>query len=323
MKYLALILVVALNWNCVSKDLKIDITKFENNISSALKSELDVNLGKIKSKKESNNFNGLIILTKGTSNFQEIDIYDGEIKSIKLFDSKGVQTGFFSKTERGMVLKSNSDSVNTECTWKFFNNLSFLNGTIDEEDHNCVTKIKSDKRDYYVEGNVIKNNEMVISNMIGRYSDTKKIVYKRAILNRKINDTLSTILTFYENLENKYDIKSDYLTSYEEEVKIIKGSEEATISTSFSYKGDLNIYVSLDNYNGKNCSESDALYYSDSYLFENYKYETSNCVDDGLNILNSVLKKDLTVKLLKERFFKKRNNNLYFTKEQSDFNFYY
>lgn len=323
MKYLVFVLVTALNWNCVSKDLKIDITKFDGNISRALKSDLEVNLGKIKSKNESKNFNGLITLTKGTSNFQEIDILDGEIKSIKLFDLKGVQTGTFSKTESGIVLKSTSDSINTECTWKSFNNLSFLNGTIEEEDHNCITKVKTNKRDYYIDMNVRKNNEVVISDMTGRYSDSKKIVYKNVSYNRKINDTLRTILTFSENLENKYDIKSDYMTLYSEEIKIIKGSEEATLSTSFSYKGDLHLYVSLDNYNGKNCNESDALYYTDSYLFENHKYKTSNCVADGLNIFNSVLKKDLTGKLLKERFFKKKDNNLYFSKEQSDFNFYF
>jgi hypothetical protein len=326
MKFINLLIPILLAvccWNCGSKDLQIDISKFEGNTSLALKANLEVVNNKIRQKNNSDNFNGQIRLTKESLILQEIKITNGELESMKVFDIKGRINGTYTKVADGFSFKNTMDSLKTECIWKSFNNQSLINGTIEEEDHTCTIKMKSAKGNINAVMNVIKNGKLIISEITGRFDDTKKVIFKTINYKRKFNDTLSAIVTFSEDMQKKYELNNDYATLYSEEVKILNGEEEARLSTSFSYKGDLHIYTSLDNFNGKNCSESDALFYSNTFIFGNHKYELSNCAFDGLEIINKTLNKNISGKTIKERFFNKRKNNLYFTKEKSDIDFYF
>lgn len=315
--FLILISVLILFTKCSQKDIKIEIGEYDGNRIKALYSKVKVINDKIILIGNDKLYNGEILITDSSKTFEEITILNGEIIKLILFDKKGLEYSSYIKLENKLIFKTSSESFRSECVWPKFSNLNLINRNIDDEEHTCTIKMKhnGDEAVVTVSVNYDKTNNLVVTEMNGQTKNSNKVLSKAITYKRILKDSTVISVSFIEDFEKGF--------KYNESIEIVKGLESFSLSTSYQEgDGDITIYVSLENFNGKNCKASDALFYSSS-LFNDLKLEESTCVSDGLKIATSYLDNQLTRNTIKKRFMDKKRNNHFFSKEQQDIDFYF
>ena len=318
-----LMLSLAVGCNKGKTTLDLNVEEFDDLAHEALESRFNVVDEKFCLKNELEAWSGTVNVIKRNSVIQILSIDEGELVSMKMFGDKGGQIGLYEESgSGGLKFHSSVDSVETTCLWESFSKERILNGDIQDEDHSC-------KVTFYLEGDVrdlnssVKNkNSFLVSNILGLSVGSNKTYLKGRSIKKVFNDSVVAELTIIENLEDKYKANNDYSPLYSEDIVITKDGEVVRLSTSWNYGGDLFVHVAMDDYDGKNCSEAEALKYSSVFLRDK-KFEVTNCMYDVLTIVNSSLSSSITYKAIKQRFEKKKESNMYFETGSDDSRFYF
>jgi hypothetical protein len=172
--------------SCSPKEIEVNIDTFDGNMSKALKSKIIVVKDKIHLIDLGSPFDGKIYLTENSKTVQELEIVKGEIINAKLFDKDGLNIGNYHKIDESLIFETNTDSLVSECNWSEFTNASFINGTLEDEEHTCSIKIKTENTNLTVLLSVKydKLNKLIINETTGQDKNINKIIFKNIAYKR-------------------------------------------------------------------------------------------------------------------------------------------
>ncbi len=303
-----------------SNSVILDITKYDNSRKNAIDSSFDFRSSKIYRKKESDMFSGLVVIKKQSIKLIEMSIVKGDVTSVIEFTNDGKEYGRFTMKPEGIEYSSKDDTlkVTTVVKWKSLSNENILKGSVFQEAYNAKVNMQMDDRPVEIVTDYTRNDSLSVTESTQKNTEDGKITRKSIEYKKQTLDGQVVTISFVEST----DWSGNFKLMYSETFAIRNTEGGVSISSSINEEGNIILSSEIENYNGKNCHESDMLLYNDKFLFPNYTYQLSNCAKDVFSVIHEVAKVNLSDIDLKERMLAKRNNNKYFSREESDLRYY-
>jgi hypothetical protein len=312
--------------SCETLTIRINLDEFNGSYEKAFASQFEIRDDKIYLNDAFSTFDGRLSIVGFDKSVKEMTIDDGEIEAFAMHDmiNRVMAEGKRKGSDFRISFKPRTfDSTfnNTEYALTHFSNKAFIARPLAEQEGSTTS---TGNKGIEATGKVNINHQ---KNLIIIETLTKKhgvLLAKTVSYLKYLPDSTRIEVAFreYSDIEDYSDVGiffHKYADVYAESVSISGPKGSMNIKISWSDEGDLRVVSEQDNYNSKNCSFSEVLVSGVSPLSIGQTY----CVNDGLIVMNELLKKQITRETLIARFLAKRINNRFLTQQSSDVDFYF